>query len=208
MPDKYLIYGLVDPLSGQLRYLGKSESGLRRPRRHRRPCELKIDNSHKGRWIKKLHAKNLSYGIVVIQETDKATLVQAEIFWIAYFRAMGCPLTNLTDGGDGVSGYKHSELAKAAIGFANKGRLRTPPQIAKMVAARNNREIGVTQKIKASKALGGRPIVCLETGKSYHTQGQASQEMGIRQSSISQALKTGYRAGGYRFAYANSEASI
>lgn len=47
--------------------------------------------------------------IEVLQEVEDAeALSKAERRWIAYFRDMGCPLTNLTDGGEGVWGRVNS----------------------------------------------------------------------------------------------------
>ena len=45
MPSKFLIYGLVDPRDGQLRYVGKSTSGLRRPRSHWYPRVIREDRT-------------------------------------------------------------------------------------------------------------------------------------------------------------------
>lgn len=45
--------------------------------------------------------------VVVIQECeDGEVLSLAEKHWIAYYRALGCKLTNLTDGGEGTPGHK------------------------------------------------------------------------------------------------------
>jgi hypothetical protein len=125
MINRYLIYGLVDPFSGQLRYIGRSSSGLKRPQNHAHPSRLNKDNSHSGAWIRKLKAVNSIYSVVVIQHfTDGAILDKAEIFWIKYFRSMGCPLTNLTEGGCGVSGWKHSSESRSKISQSNKGKSR------------------------------------------------------------------------------------
>lgn len=50
---------------------------------------------------------------------------------IQCFRDMGFSLTNLSDGGEGQSGYKHTLEAKQRIAAANLGRKLTPEQIAK-----------------------------------------------------------------------------
>jgi hypothetical protein len=112
MVSKFLIYGLVDPVSGQLRYIGLSTRGLKRPRstegRVRRGGEGK--DTYKVNWIRGLIAKGLHYGIVIIQELpDAEGLYESEKHWIKYFRQMGCPLTNTSDGGiGGAFGVKRS----------------------------------------------------------------------------------------------------
>lgn len=117
---RFLIYGLVDPRNGQLRYVGKSQSGHRRPKQHSMPTYLKKENTHKANWIKQLLSENLKPYIVTIQEfEDPDILAQAETHWIAYFKQMGCPLTNQCRGGEGFTG-KHSEEWKMAASTRTK----------------------------------------------------------------------------------------
>jgi hypothetical protein len=104
-----IIYGLVDPRTRLIRYVGKSTSGLRRPRRHRRECAGK---THRERWIAQLRCAGLDYEIAVL-EVSPADLALAERWWIAFGRASGWPLTNLTDGGDGAPGRVISEETAA-----------------------------------------------------------------------------------------------
>lgn len=77
--NKYIIYGLVDPRSGELRYVGKSCSGLKRPKAHLAPSNLK-KATHKNNWIRQLLAAGARPDILVIEETDEAGLVEAEVF--------------------------------------------------------------------------------------------------------------------------------
>lgn len=119
----YLIYGLVDPNSGQLRYIGKSSSGIYRAMRHSAKSELAKDRSYKGNWLRSL---SLKPKIVIIQDfkNDKNIIDCAEMFWINYFKNLGCPLTNLTNGGDGCVGRKMSDKTKNKISSAQKGKPR------------------------------------------------------------------------------------
>lgn len=109
MMNKYLIYGLIDPITNELRYIGRSSSGLQRPRCHFTPCILKKEKNHCHNWIKSLINKNLKPEIIIIETFDNSNnLNEAEIYWIAYFKFLGCNLTNLTDGGQVV--YKEINL--------------------------------------------------------------------------------------------------
>ncbi len=118
--SKFLIYGLVDPVSGQLRYVGKSTEGLDRPKEHGYPSELKRGHGYKENWIRQLRSLGLNYKIEVLHEvTDAEILSEAEIHWIAYFRALGCKLTNLTDGGEGCLGRIRSNEEKQRIRLSN-----------------------------------------------------------------------------------------
>jgi group I intron endonuclease len=125
MESRYLIYGLVDPITHEVRYIGKSCKGLRRPRQHCQPYYLtKEGATYKSKWIRGLLAKGLKPQIVVIQKfTGSEYLCEAEVYWIRYFRGVGSPLTNLTDGGDGTVGYRHSTETRVRCGASNVGRL-------------------------------------------------------------------------------------
>jgi len=112
--DRFLIYGLIDPRDGQLRYVGKSCEGLKRPRAHAR--RLKWDRGYCRNWVKSLADLGLRPSIEVLETCDSPeALIEAEQFHIAYFRMVGCNLTNLTAGGDGQWGLKFSEERKHRI---------------------------------------------------------------------------------------------
>lgn len=155
MSIKYVVYGLVDPNTNQLRYVGKSCSGLNRPKRHSRPSELK-DNLYKCNWIKSLLRSNQKPSIIIIQElSDKCILYDAEQFWIKYFRLLGCPLTNLNDGGPGNTGLKMSDnqknkLSKINLGKSHPGHKLTPSQLQKLIAANRGRRTTESTKRKLS----------------------------------------------------------
>ena len=52
----------------------------------------------------------------IIQElSSEVWLNPAEIYWIAYLKGIGCKLYNETDGGDGISGYRHTEETKKLL---------------------------------------------------------------------------------------------
>ncbi len=122
MTSKFLIYGLVDPRDGQLRYVGKSTSGLERPKAHGHPSVLRKSQGYKANWLRLLKSMDLSHSIVIIQEfEDSEILPVAEIYWISYFKGMGCRLTNMTDGGEGVSGLKRSKNTKSKMSLSRGG---------------------------------------------------------------------------------------
>lgn len=108
--SRYVIYGLFEPESGELRYIGRSSSGLKRARAHATPTSLKLDD-HCHRWVKTLVEKGMRPEVDVLETWSGSGdanewLNEAEIFWIAYWRSLGANLTNLTDGGYGTSGRK------------------------------------------------------------------------------------------------------
>lgn len=149
-----VIYGLVDPRSEEIRYIGKTVTSPKaRLRRH----IVDKGNSHKHRWINQLLSLDLEPEILVLDAGNWACdeLNAVEIKWIAKGCNSGWNLTNVTPGGDG--GYndglkrhnesewtserrqRHSELMKE---WANQHKARGgnfqggPESVAKRVASR------------------------------------------------------------------------
>ncbi len=125
------IYGLFDEF-GEIRYIGKTEGNLRsRLADHLCPSKLN-KRTHKAHWLSSVLARGGKPTIKLIQEMYREEdLDPAEVFWIAYFRAAGCRLTNISDGGgSGMKGKTHSPEARAKLSAANKGRKLTPEHCA------------------------------------------------------------------------------
>jgi hypothetical protein len=127
------IYGLIDPQTGECRYIGKTSVGSQRMKMHW--SRLKCDRTYKGAWLRKLKVGGQECEVEILEELSKELLSGAERRWIAYGREQGWPLTNLTDGGEGLHGHKFTEEHKAKISAANKGRKMTAEQISKLSAA-------------------------------------------------------------------------
>src|ERR1700760_3643347 len=126
MSTRFIIYGLVDQRTDEVRYIGKSTKGLQRPAEHGTPCRLKTECSHKANWIRSLHAAGLMYGVRVLGSfVNGDKIADSERWAIAYARSVGWPLTNLTDGGDGNVGWCPTPATRAKIGIAQKGRKHT-----------------------------------------------------------------------------------
>lgn len=106
----HFIYGLIDPRTKLVRYVGLSTTGIKRPQQHR-SAQQRDPKLYKSRWISELERCGLTFELVVLEITRENwdEVCAAEKWWIAYGRASGWPLTNLTDGGDGVKGLKKSD---------------------------------------------------------------------------------------------------
>lgn len=99
------IYGLQDPRTGGVCYIGKTTSVNRRLKQHL-ACEGA--NAARVAWIAELEAQGLAPEVLILEECDMETWQAAEIAWIAKGRALGWPLLNITDGGEaGGRGQKH-----------------------------------------------------------------------------------------------------
>lgn len=104
---KYKIYKLIDPITNEIRYVGRTIQKLQ----NRLKKHLKAnDKSHRVNWIKSLTKNQLIPIIELICETQEfETCCELEKFYIEKYKKEGMNLVNMTDGGDGSIGFKHSE---------------------------------------------------------------------------------------------------
>ena len=113
------IYGLVDPRTLLIRYIGQTIQGHRRTRAHRRDPA----NPYQANWIRQLVSSGLDYQVVVLQRcTHPSQLDDAEVWWIAYGKMSRWPLTNFADGGRVNRGIRPSAETRAKLSAAKRGR--------------------------------------------------------------------------------------
>ncbi len=106
--------------------MGKTESTLRLRLNHHMHRARAGKRHHVYCWIRKLLSKGVLPTIEVVEEkTSHEDLIEAERFYISYFRSLGFKLTNHTDGGEGCIGYKHTAEAKKQMSEHRRGR-RSP----------------------------------------------------------------------------------
>ena len=87
-----------------MRYVGKSTSGLKRPKTHRAPSSTR-GRTYRAHWLRALRRAGATPCIEILYQASVGlSLDDAERFWIQEMRQRGMPLTNLTDGGEGVPG--------------------------------------------------------------------------------------------------------
>lgn len=115
-------------------------------------------NPHHKNVVAKYGKRNILIG--KLDCSDEGTAFELEVGLIKCAKRMGAELTNLTDGGHGVSGlivtpeqrakisatltgrkgWRWTEEAKAKVSAANRGKKRTPEQRAKMSVAAKKRK--------------------------------------------------------------------
>lgn len=121
--SNYKIYGLKDPITEQIRYIGytKRDNLDVRLKEH-----LTIDcKFHKGHWILNLRKNDLTPIIELIEDhISKEEIQSKEIFYIKLFKSLGAKLTNMNDGGVGGLGFNHSEETKQKLSLNRKGKPR------------------------------------------------------------------------------------
>lgn len=92
------IYGLVDPRTFQVRYIGKSVRPEERLKRHLREASYTADTP-KLNWLRELASHGLQPILHTLETVSIDEWEHAEKEWIAHYRACGAELTNVADGG-------------------------------------------------------------------------------------------------------------
>ena len=102
MVNEMFIYGLFDPITDELRYIGKTNNLKNRFKGH---IQDKQDN-YKTRWIRLLRKNGLKPKMAELDEVLDEEWIFWEQWYISYFKAVGCRLTNTTEGGDNPPSQK------------------------------------------------------------------------------------------------------
>ena len=172
------VYGLFDPVTDELRYIGKTSRGECRIKEHFFKSVWGTKKTHKEKWIAKHveaglepHHAILSY--CVDEEADNAK----EIELIAHYREQGFNLTNSTVGGEGVIGHTFSEASKMQMSESAKKHRKDPTYRAKL----SKKMTGMKRDPEACKQMGdtlrGRPRTQkhLDSIKKFHDARDASK---------------------------------
>ena len=136
-----IIYGLRDPRTNQIRYIGRSSSWKTRPDQHRRDARRPSDQSPKSVWIRELIDAGLDYEMIVMEQCDtREASMDAERKWIAEGWRLGWPLFNRTHAPSGATYVSAETREKIAATKRGKPRydLRGKPN-PKVAEAQRNR---------------------------------------------------------------------
>lgn len=137
--SKYIVYALKDPRTQEIRYIGKSSIGLERPKKHKNISELK-KKTHKSNWINSLISLGLMYEITILEECiSEEHVMRQEMYWIKFHRELGTDLTNLTDGGEGNSGWNPSEEVRQNMSEAAKLKYEKNPELRSQVSEKQRK---------------------------------------------------------------------
>lgn len=118
MADTIYIYGLCDPRTQELRYVGVTNDLERRISQHLRDRSI----SRKANWIRSLLKENYKPEMFVIEEVEESNWQEREQHWIGFYRGAGSDLTNLTIGGDApMLGKKHTPETRAKMSQVRRG---------------------------------------------------------------------------------------
>lgn len=110
------IYSLHCPITGDLRYVGKTDDPYQRLKSHISKARGQHLTHHCARWIKRL----LDAGVkptmkIMCVLPDESHWQGVEKMMIASARWIGCDITNTTAGGDGVVGLTQEAIYKRVV---------------------------------------------------------------------------------------------
>lgn len=113
------IYDLHAPDSNPPRYVGKTCATLR----HRLGQHLSDkQQNHRGNWIRQLVREGNPPVIREIAFVPNDRASRCERIWIAFYRWLGYPLVNATDGGEGAPGMIVSTETRKKMSDMRRGR--------------------------------------------------------------------------------------
>lgn len=152
------IYTLNCPLTGKIRYLGKSDNPFKRFKHHLRyAASVK---SHKSNWILSLKSQGLKPAMELLDEVPVAEWQFWEREYIRVLRAIGVKLTNGTDGGEGAPhplGKALSVEHRQKISTALLGKKRSAATRRRMRNAKLGRKRSAETCAKISASQRGKP---------------------------------------------------
>lgn len=168
------IYTLIDPITNENRYVGFTSEDLeKRLNRHiqlaRRPHKDWVHN-----WIYQLLNKNMKpiiYLLEIVKENDNWQ--DREKFWILKGRELGWKLTNLTIGGEGSIGFKHSIETRQKI--SDIARNRSPEIYKKISNANKGKKASKETRQKMSNSKLGKDNPIFEKGHTKETKEKISK---------------------------------
>ena len=147
----WIVYRLSDPRSGEIRYVGVTHQKLR----YRLVKHLSAARNGRPQYVSAWIRTVLSAGIepiIEILEEGIGNWVEAEMRQVLAHKEAGHRLTNLTDGGDGIIGLRHSEESKRLMSIRRRA---IPPK---------KHTESVKKAISASKIGKKRPDLSKKNG--------------------------------------------
>jgi hypothetical protein len=112
MSEVYYVYEHTRNDTNQIFYVGKGKVGSRRS---------KTRNGRNQYWHNVVNKAGFTAHKKIVEIIDEELSFLIEIERISQLRELGFKLCNLTDGGDGTSGYKHTKEGLAKMSESQIG---------------------------------------------------------------------------------------
>ena len=172
------IYGLTEPKTGEIRYIGKTiQSPEKRYAAHLTPSSLK-KTDHRACWLKGLLSQGQKPGLVVLRADIQVEeqLDQEEIELIAFCRDIGFRLVNLNAGGEGQRGRRWTAEQRSAASRQRQER---------RISAEARRKIG-----EAMRQVRGMAVLASD-GRRFASGAAAARALGVGKTTACRAAATG-----------------
>jgi group I intron endonuclease len=190
---KYYTYIHTRKDNNKVFYVGKGKG--------KRAFSKENRNKH---WHHVVNKAGYSVDVCAYWETENEAL-EHEKFLIACFKELST-LVNMTDGGEGISGYSHTDKAKQLMSEARKGKSsywnigRTPTEEARLKMSESQKGRKHTEETKkkmsasqskeknsmwGKKNLGkARAVRCIDTGEVFYSATEAALQKNMSRSKI------------------------
>lgn len=100
--NKVFIYALTEPITHEIRYIGKTNNLYERYYMHLQELqEPTKKHYHSKNWIRELFSRGYAPKIEVLETCNQSNWQEREMYWIEFYKRLGTNLTNMTKGGDG-----------------------------------------------------------------------------------------------------------
>ncbi len=232
---RYFIYAITDPRNRKIRYIGRSSIGLAEPQRYIADASKTVEygDRYVHRALRKMINDGIEPKIEILGTLDDVPLEKmhdalndAEIMAIAYYREQGYPLTNMTDGGDGITApmldairEKISQTRKAGnyvswtklngqtsetrakISAKCKGRVQSQKEIDNRTASMKEYFSDISAREKHSRAHGGKAVNDICCQKTFISSSEASRLLGIPRTTLLRGIKEKRKVAGHIFEF-------
>lgn len=145
----YMIIYLVTNLINQMKYVGQTTRTLKQRKSSHLSSSKKGSTYYLHRAIRKYGAENFKWE-VIYNATSEEELNEKETYFIKEYNTNSQDGYNLTEGGRGIRGWKHSELTKEKI---------------KQCAIKNNSAQYLKKFVQSEE--GRKKISLMQLGKTY-----------------------------------------
>lgn len=191
---RWFIYALRDPITWDVKYVGKSGKPLSRFAQH---VAYSARKTHRhAKWLRSLSSRGLSPMLEIIDTGMGNGHGAAERAWISEYKRRGAQLTNTAPGGEGWFGPPPDEVRKK-ISATLKNQKQSPETRAKRAASMRGRVQSEETRRKCSLAQKGKPRnpVSIERMRITKTGQKQSPEHVAKRTEAIRGLKRGPETG-------------
>jgi group I intron endonuclease len=180
------IYTLTDPITNEIRYVGKTNNLVRRLNAHIK--RSKTNKYHSARWINSLIDKGFKPVISIIEECTEKNWEEREIYWIGYYREL-FDLTNVLDGGGHTATYGRLGKPWSEEQKINNRKARLGMSVNHTDEGKKNRANGIRKYCNENKKKVFQYSLDGEFIKEWDSAVDAGLELNITHSNITKVCK-------------------